>query len=355
MADYVKQVMTKDGPKPIDYQSLANLPTIDATVIAGSTNAIQGGAVYNALEGKLDAYDGKAASAQDSDKLGGQLPSYYATTQSVETLKGNLEGSVSDSISELETSKAPVNHAVDDEIYGIGNDSKYGHLKLSDSIDSTSGINDGSAATPDAVAKAYQLANKAMPQTGGDFTGAVTYTTLSGGNITSNDTIIGETLTANINIISNGNITASGDITGAKVYGAVWNDYAEFRNATEEIELGRIVCENGDDTISLATERLQPGALATSDTYGFAIGKTEDCQCPIAVAGRVLVFPYEDRNSYAPGDPVCAAPGGTVSKMTREEVVMYPDRIVGTVSAIPTYDTWSSDEIQVKNRIWIKI
>jgi hypothetical protein len=41
--------------------------------------------------------------------------------------------------------------------------------------------------------------------------------------------------------------------------------------------------------------------------------------------------------------------------MTRNEVVMYPDRIVGTVSEIPDYETWGSGNIAVKNRIWIKV
>lgn len=140
-----------------------------------------------------------------------------------------------------------------------------------------------------------------------------------------------------------------------KIYGAVWNDYAEYRTSTEPIEPGRVVCENGNDTVSLAHERLQPGALVISDTFGFAIGKNKNNQCPIAVAGRVLAYPYEDRNSYAAGDAVCAAPGGTISKMTREEIKEYPERIIGTVSAIPEYETWGEDNIKVNNRIWITI
>ena len=115
------------------------------------------------------------------------------------------------------------------------------------------------------------------------------------------------------------------------------------------------MCENGDDTLSLATERLQPGAEIVSDTFGFAIGETEKSKTPIAVSGRVLAYTYEDRDSFKAGDPVCAGPQGTVSKMTREEVREYPDRIIGTVSAIPNYDTWGADNIKVNNRIWIKI
>lgn len=147
---------------------------------------------------------------------------------------------------------------------------------------------------------------------------------------------------------------STGALTATKVYGAVWNDYAEYRqsNVTEP---GRVVCENGDDTLSLSTQRLQPGAEVISDTFGFAIGETDIAKTPIAVSGRVLVYTYEDRNTYQPGDAVCAAPGGTVSKMTRDEIVTYPERIIGTVSAVPSYETWGTNNIAVNNRIWIKI
>jgi hypothetical protein len=43
-----------------------------------------------------------------------------------------------------------------------------------------------------------------------------------------------------------------------KLYGAVWNDYAEYREFAESPEppYGRVVIENGNDTLSLSTERL---------------------------------------------------------------------------------------------------
>lgn len=146
----------------------------------------------------------------------------------------------------------------------------------------------------------------------------------------------------------------TGSLTATKIYGAVWNDYAEYRKS-ETIEPGRVICENGDDTLSLSKERLQPGANIVSDTYGFAIGETDNAKTPIAVSGRVLVYTYEDRNSYKPGDAVCAAPGGTISKMSREEIMTYPERIVGTVSAIPNYETWGENNILVDGRIWVKV
>lgn len=150
-------------------------------------------------------------------------------------------------------------------------------------------------------------------------------------------------------------INTSGTITAEKVYGAVWNDYAEYRICNEGYCAGRVVCENGDDTLSVSSYRLQPGANIVSDTFGFAIGETEEAKCPIAVSGRVLAFPAEPRCSYQPGDPVCAGPNGTVSRMTREEVREYPDRIIGTVSAIPEYEFWGKGKVPVAGRIWIKV
>lgn len=147
---------------------------------------------------------------------------------------------------------------------------------------------------------------------------------------------------------------SSGAFSATSVYGAVWNDYAEYRSA-ETIAPGRVVQESVDGIMKLTTARLQAGCEIISDTFGFAIGKTENCQAPIAVAGRVLAYPYENRNSFELGQAVCSGPNGTVSKMTREEVMMYPERIIGTVSEIPEYETWGTGNINVDGRIWIRI
>lgn len=155
-----------------------------------------------------------------------------------------------------------------------------------------------------------------------------------------------------------GNLTynpSTQELSAPKVLGAVFNDYAEYRISTEPAQAGRIVCENGDDTVSLSIERLQPGALVISDTFGFSIGRTDDALCPIAVAGRVLAYPYRKRQEYKAGDPVCAAPNGTIDIMTRKEVMKYPDRMIGIISAIPEYEYWGSNNVKVDGRIWIKV
>ena len=149
-----------------------------------------------------------------------------------------------------------------------------------------------------------------------------------------------------------------------RVFGAVWNDYAEYRETKEEIQPGRCVVETGNGDLVLSTERLQGGCEIVSDTFGFAIGYTKTCKTPTACAGRVLAYLYEDNSLAKPGDPVCSGPNGTVSLMTHEEEIEYPSRIIATVSEIPTYDEWeygSADEFGVKEklkvdgRIWIRI
>lgn len=72
----------------------------------------------------------------------------------------NLSLMIQDNIS----SRAPKNHASTLTTYGLGTSTNYGHVKLSDSISSTSDINNGTAATPKAVKSAYDLANGKAPK-----------------------------------------------------------------------------------------------------------------------------------------------------------------------------------------------
>jgi hypothetical protein len=147
---------------------------------------------------------------------------------------------------------------------------------------------------------------------------------------------------------------------GDAVTGAIWNDYAEYRESDCQ-EFGRVLMEKGDDSLTATNERLSHFAGISSDTWGFSQGETDKAKTPIAVAGRVLAYPYQDRNNYKPGDCVCAAPNGTVDIMTREEVIQWPDRIVGTVSCVPDYEEWGGgenadrDPVKVNGRIWIKV
>ena len=158
-------------------------------------------------------------------------------------------------------------------------------------------------------------------------------------------------------VLGNGNTKKDGDngvLVATKVRGAVFNDYAEYRESLVK-EPGRCVIETGYGDLELSTKRLQLGGNIISDTFGFSIGETDKAETPIAVCGRVLAYPYEDRYKFTAGAAVCSGPNGTVSLMTREEIREWPDAIIGYVSEIPEYKEWGTDKIQVNNRIWIKI
>ena len=153
---------------------------------------------------------------------------------------------------------------------------------------------------------------------------------------------------------------AVGYLSTTKVTNAVWNDYAECR-VSDYNTPGRVVLESSSGRMQLANDRLLPGCKIISDTFGNLMGESETAKTPIAVAGRVLVYPYQDRSKYELGAAVCSAPNGTVDIMTREEIREYPERIIGTVSEIPTYEIWQAGskedpvDVQVNGRIWIYV
>ena len=185
----------------------------------------------------------------------------------------------------------------------------------------------------------------------GVFSGSVKQVYLNG-TTTSTLYLYGSTTNTagNKQLYTNSSVYISNNV----LYGAAWNDYAEYRK-TESIEPGRVVIESTDGEMKLSTERLQPGAEIISDTFGFAIGETDEYKTPIAAAGRVLAYPNEDRYSYPLGCAVCSGPNGTISQMTRKEIREYPERIIGTVSEIPEYETWGTGNVSVNGRIWIRI
>ena len=192
----------------------------------------------------------------------------------------------------------------------------------------------------------YNLKSGSLPLSGGTVTGATTFSATTETTSTSTGAVIVA-----------GGLGVAKSIRGQKVYGAVYNDFAEYRQAIDNPSAGQVVVEVGDDTLRISDKRMMPGANIVSDTFGFAIGETEQCKTPIAVAGRVLAYILESREAFrnAIGMPVCSGPNGTVSLMTKEEYIVNPHCIIGYVSAVPNYEFWGEDNILVNNRVWIKI
>ena len=53
----------------------------------------------------------------------------------------------------------------------------------------------------------------------------------------------------------------------------------------------------------------------------------------------------DDISNLTLGDCLCASENGLASKMTRQEIINYPDRIIGVVCEIPNE----------ANRVWVNI
>ena len=211
-------------------------------------------------------------------------------------------------------------------------------------LNSAKTYSDNADATTLNSAKTYSN-NNFLKLSGGTVTGVTTF---------SNTTASSSTTTGAVKI--SGGLGVAGNIYANKVYGAVWNDYAECRESNEFIDAGYVVKENGDDTLSLADGRLIYGCSIVSDTFGFMIGETDKAHTPIAVSGRVLAYPYENREvfRYNIGCFVCSGPNGTVSLMNKEEVWNHPEAIIGQVSAVPDYEYWGNN-VKVNGRVWIKV
>lgn len=152
-----------------------------------------------------------------------------------------------------------------------------------------------------------------------------------------------------------GNVNISGALNADSISGAIWNDYAEYRETVHQIEPGHCVCEKGDGKVCPSIKRLQKLPMIVSDTFGFSIGKINETDVPIAVCGRVLVFTDKPLKTFKVGDWVCSGKNGKVSKMNFFERLFFADRRVGIVSSFPSQETWGSGNVSTKDRIWIRI
>lgn len=137
----------------------ANYGHVRLSDATGSTSAASGGTAATPAAVKA-AYDlasqasSAASSAYDLANEAGQVATDAAQTaadaqSAAEAAQAAVGG------------KAPTNHASTATTYGKGTSTNYGHVKLSDSILSTADTAGGTAATPGAVKKAYDLANRA--------------------------------------------------------------------------------------------------------------------------------------------------------------------------------------------------
>jgi hypothetical protein len=155
-----------------------------------------------------------------------------------------------------------------------------------------------------------------------------------------------------------GDLTVSGDITGERVFNAVYNDIAEFRALADgtPLEFGKCYI----DTLSglvLSDVFCQKGiAGVSSDTYGFALGKASGNMVPLALAGWVLAKVDQE---YEIGTPLTCTEDGVLTEITRDHKLEYPERIVATYQHKPEDTHWQPSPklpaIEISGRAWVKI
>ena len=151
-----------------------------------------------------------------------------------------------------------------------------------------------------------------------------------------------------------GTYSSLANFKAAKVYGAVYNDYQEYRFANEDIMPGLVQCINEQGRLyKCDKDRPRNSIGVVSDAFGFQIGQVENEQMlPIQVAGRVLVYA---KGRLRIGDQVCQTKGGVVRKMRLLEKILHPEQIIGFVDEFPTYETWGTDNVSIDGRIWINV
>ena len=156
-------------------------------------------------------------------------------------------------------------------------------------------------------------------------------------------------------LIVKGGMGVAGAINADSISGAVWNDYAEYREALNPVEPGYCVCEIGNGRVIKSSHRLQKLPMIVSDTFGFSIGKINEEDVPVAVCGRVLAYTDKPVSKFKIGDWVCAGKDGKITKMNFFEKIFFADRRVGIVSSYPQEKTWGTGKVSNVGRIWIKV
>jgi hypothetical protein len=146
-----------------------------------------------------------------------------------------------------------------------------------------------------------------------------------------------------------GNLTATGDVIGDKVYNAIYNDYAEYFPRDEEIEPGSIVIKNtnGKGFINSIepNSNLVVGVVSTdfAQCIGGDRNKSPKEQLekyiPIALSGRV---PVRVVGNIKIGDLIVSSHIKGVGTSTKEYI---PGTVVG--KALQDYNSEEEGKIEM--------
>ena len=144
-----------DGYTMVDQNgNKVDVSQIDGTIKFASSGS-DPNVVLKYVGDPVDEYD-----AVNLKTLGTIADEINTTAQDALAAAQDAQSNASSALTEAQ-SKAPKAHASTQTTYGKGNAASYGHVRLSDATGSTSAVSGGTAATPAAVKKAYDLANRA--------------------------------------------------------------------------------------------------------------------------------------------------------------------------------------------------
>lgn len=156
-------------------------------------------------------------------------------------------------------------------------------------------------------------------------------------------------------LLNGASLDGNGYLTATRVYGAVWNDIADYFEIEHELEIefGKVYVRTKTGETRISLRPCEKGILGiASDTYGMSVGKKGKGkkELPIALAGIVLAHCDKE---YEPGTPLTATRDGLVTKMYWWEKFLFPERLVATYYKPEAAKKWNG--VSVNNRHWVKI
>lgn len=120
---------------------------------------------------------------------------------------------------------------------------------------------------------------------------------------------------------------------------------------------GTVVVENGNGTLIPSYARLLPATyvIASGEIRDFIYNEQEGeeisiASVEVATTGRVLVN-VGNKEGFSVGDTLCSGDKGQASRMTSEEIKLYPTAILGTIVQIPD----KVNNAINKNCVWVKL
>lgn len=215
------------APVPFLQHNVDQLDGYHATITPAANTV----AVRNASGLLQDSITGNAATASSATTLSQTLP----------VNKGGT-GATTSEAARTNLGVPPTSHASANTTHGVGNATQYGHLKLSDATNSSSGVTGGVAATPAAVKAAKDTADAAQSSANNAMTKASTLATASTPGIVKPGTGMTVNAAGSLNVTLNNTVTSTSTTQAATAnavktaYDKAEEDVANVMSAVGQVQ-----------------------------------------------------------------------------------------------------------------------